>query len=811
MTWWLGAQVAGNISWYMQGSNGTNGVVTTPGAYNDNQWHHVVAARDGVSARNYLYVDGILQNPGGFLLTGFGTLASSNPITIGNLLYIGDSQFHMSGAIDEVAIYNKVLDETTEIIPHFNNIDQYQIGYCDGDEPIFLTEPVTKATVGQFYIYDVDASGNSKPTYSLIEKPSGMIIDSNTGVITWTPVSQSANGRVVVRATNDKESVDQVFNIFLADAPVCRPNLLAYWDFNLAGSAGYVDHIAGWELTGEAPSTTNGISGSGLAFDGINDSLNLSDDLGGVNIFFDFHDVPTFSFEVWMKSDASPSQTMVLVGREQPTNSTQYWLGVQTDGSVGFRLQDYLHTNPNIGMVEGGSVLDGNWHHIVASYNASSEAMQLYVDKVLVDETTQNFLDFGGWADLNIGHLNTTQDQFWYEGSIDELAFYNTALNLTQITDSYNNAMAGNGACIYNYAPVVLSSPDLTVKQDSLYSYDFITMDINEGDVLTLSVINAPAWLSDFVYIPGDSTAVISGTPSDSDVGISNVTLRVSDGTVNVDQEFQIEVINVNDPPEFSSDPPLTVDQDVKYSYTLLATDSDNDELTYSAPQIPLWLTLQDDILSGTPSNDDVGVHSVTLSVTDGVFVTDQEFELTVINVNDPPVVTSEPITEIRAGDSYLYQIDVLDPDPDDELTFVEESIPAWLTLTPASTFALLSGTPQMTDVGAHVVVIKISDGIEEEALAFSINVLDPTAIEDADYLVNKVYPIPTSSKVYFEFSELGDVYLKLIDMTGSVIKEVQFKNTDKMTIDISDLAQSIYFYSVTINDKTSVGQIIKE
>ena len=116
-----------------------------------------------------------------------------------------------------------------------------------------------------------------------------------------------------------------------------------------------------------------------------------------------------------------------------------------------------------------------------------------------------------------------------------------------------------------------------------------------------------------------------------------------------------------------------------------------------------------------------------------------------------------------------------------------------------------------MSDLGAYVVVVKVSDGIEEDAQAFSISVLDPTGIEDANYLVNRVYPTPASTEVTFEFAELGDVHLKIIDITGSQVKEIIEKHTDKMTIDISDLSSSVYFYSVTINGKTSVGQLMKE
>jgi hypothetical protein len=44
-------------------------------------------------------------------------------------------------------------------------------------------------------------------------------------------------------------------------------------------------------------------------------------------------------------------------------------------------------------------------------------------------------------------------------------------------------------------------------------------------------------------------------------------------------------------------------------------------------------------VLSGTPTNDDVGANTVALSLTDGVATVDQEFTIAVVNTNDAPVL----------------------------------------------------------------------------------------------------------------------------------------------------------------------------
>lgn len=64
------------------------------------------------------------------------------------------------------------------ILPHVNR------------PPEIVSDPVETVTVGEVYTYDVDATDPDPKdilTYSLIDEPTGMLIDEDNGVITWTP------------------------------------------------------------------------------------------------------------------------------------------------------------------------------------------------------------------------------------------------------------------------------------------------------------------------------------------------------------------------------------------------------------------------------------------------------------------------------------------------------------------------------------------------------------------------------------------------------------------------------------------------
>jgi hypothetical protein len=88
-----------------------------------------------------------------------------------------------------------------------------------GIMPVITSMPVTEATVNQPYSYDVNATGIPEPNYSLITAPAGMMIDGNTGIISWTPDSnQLGLNAVTVKASNSQGYDTQSFDVNVAGA-----------------------------------------------------------------------------------------------------------------------------------------------------------------------------------------------------------------------------------------------------------------------------------------------------------------------------------------------------------------------------------------------------------------------------------------------------------------------------------------------------------------------------------------------------------------------------------------------------------------
>lgn len=117
-------------------------------------------------------------------------------------------------------------DNTLRYIPNenFSGIDSFTYTISDGkgrtdtakvnvkvkavnNAPRFTSTPITKATVGALYTYNVNAKDTDegdKLTYSLTVKPTGMTIDAATGLLRWTPTGDQAGANdVVVEVTDD--------------------------------------------------------------------------------------------------------------------------------------------------------------------------------------------------------------------------------------------------------------------------------------------------------------------------------------------------------------------------------------------------------------------------------------------------------------------------------------------------------------------------------------------------------------------------------------------------------------------------------
>jgi hypothetical protein len=229
----------------------------------------------------------------------------------------------------------------------------------------------------------------------------------------------------------------------------------------------------------------------------------------------------------------------------------------------------------------------------------------------------------------------STNDNKWYGSEIIKLYAEDSGGGAFKKSDSIDVTYTIIKA---NEAPQITSIPDTVFDEDNNYSYSLIAQD-NDGNTLTYSCQLKPNWLNF-----SSSTHTLSGRPSNSDVGVSNVILRVSDGILYDEQSFHLTVTNVNDLPVITSFPDTIVNAGKPYTYELTASDIDvGDALTFNAIYIPDWLTFSPNtgsaLLYGAPVEENIGSQAIILKVSDGHADVLQGFTLKVM---DPISLSSD-------------------------------------------------------------------------------------------------------------------------------------------------------------------------
>jgi len=308
-------------------------------------------------------------------------------------------------------------------------------------------------------------------------------------------------------------------------------------------------------------------------------------------------------------------------------------------------------------------------------------------------------------------------------------------LILTLLSALMLNA-CGNSEKSSNDTPEISGNPASIALVGTAYNFTPNVRD-SDGDSLTFSIENSPAW-SSF----DSATGTITGIPATPDVGTyANIVLSVTDGKATSSlAPFSITVRAENHPPTISGNPPDSVVEGQRYSFTPSASDPDGDGLTYAVSNLPEWANFDssDGTLSGTPDYNNAGTYSgIVISASDGAASASlAAFSITVTHGNQAPTIGGQPPTTVTVGNLYDFTPTAADAD-DDTLTFSIANLPAWAGFSNSS--GRISGTPAAEDTGVYGnIIINVTDGRDTAQLAaFSITVASDNPGDTAEIYVD--------------------------------------------------------------------------
>jgi len=465
------------------------------------------------------------------------------------------------------------------------------------------------------------------------------------------------------------------------------------------------------------------------------------------------------------------------------------------------------------------------WVRIKANDGFGNSAVHQYELKVInalplitTVSITKIFEDQRYWTDYNSSddsqgiitwHLQTNAT--WL--SIDQRTGILSGTPTNNDTGYYNVKVGvddGNGGFSWaNFTLLVVNiedAPRITNKdttvatEDKLYSVKYNATDEDLGDIkFTWSIRSNASWLQIDEHL-----GLLYGTPNNGDVGSCYVNVTVQDRTY-LEDHHNFTIVVRNAPPRILTKDVTTATEDKAYvvHYT---SDDDGPGTTWHLATNAKWLTMDAATgnLSGMPRNDDVGKYPVEVSVNDGHGgLSKTNFTLTVLNANDPPVISSAPALNATVDSAYEYQVKATDVDKGDVLNYSLAGSPAGMAIN--ATTGLLTWVPKDGQEGAQSVSVGVSDG--------NVTVLQNFTVTVEPHLVVTIVKPTEGQKVSGKLTATGtakgpgDLVVE-VNIDGAGWKPAEGNSTWTYHLDTSNMKEGKHTMQVRASWKGHTSEV---
>ncbi len=504
--------------------------------------------------------------------------------------------------------------------------------------------------------------------------------------------------------------------------------------------------------------------------------------------------------------EVDPNDMNYLDGKDYFFNITHLNIGVHSyqfwasDGNyIKFtklvNKPEVYNTPPNITTEDNSTAIEDLYYKVSYEYediDLANVGQLGYWDS----STNASWLAFNQiTAILNGTPMNDDVGSYWVNISINDtmdMDYTNFTLTVININD---NPMINTNNIEFTY-------------EDELYEVDYNATDIDSplGDQIWSLSTNASSWLD-----IDSATGIISGTPTNDDVGDYWVNVSVEDGDDGLAYtNYTLIVLNVNDRPEIITDNELIANANVLYKVDYNATDIDSplSQFAWSLNTNATWLDVVSNtgILSGTPTNSDVGWYNINITVDDGDGGHDwHEFILSVITEgfeNEPPKITTIDKVSITAGELYNIVYEATDDrTPVESLIWSYNSNASWLSFSKST--RLLSGIPTLSHVGWYWVNVTVNDGEDGwDWHVFNLRVIKEPVDENNVPILSDPTMSPSEGDTETEFTFTVHYYDLDNDAPTFILVVIDNKSYN-MTLTSGDPSNGTYAYSTKLSEGT--------
>jgi len=447
-------------------------------------------------------------------------------ITNGTLILNGNKVSKLQGYVTQgwLKAYN---GNSILAISYNSTTDKTQVTAIAPVAPVIISTPVTTATVGKLYRYDVNSTGLPAPTYMLVTAPAGMTINSTTGLISWSPgVNQLGSNAVSVRVYNSVGVNTQSFSI----------NTVAEKWWSGSGANTKWSTPANW-WGSVVPNNNN------VAFIDTEGKISLID--SSVTAVCDGLHVGEWEWNCRMNitgGSLTVDNDMYIATMKHQYGYAQGMV-YMSGGTVNIGGNLYVCNNGWWGLFEitGGTVNVAGTVWVPSGVDANDEGaawgeVRLYGGTLTANDLERNELCGGSIFDITTGTLILNGNKVsklqgyvtagWlkaYNGNGMVVIGYNSTTNKTQVT------------ALAPAVPVIISTPVTTATVGKSYTYDVNATGIR---IPTYSLITSPAGMT-----INSTTGVISWAPNANQLGSNSVSVRATNNMGSNTQSFSINTV----------------------------------------------------------------------------------------------------------------------------------------------------------------------------------------------------------------------------------------------------------------------------
>jgi len=208
--------------------------------------------------------------------------------------------------------------------------------------------------------------------------------------------------------------------------------------------------------------------GSALRFDGTDDNVRFVEnsriDLGAIS--------ESYSLSGWFKTTTNSATNVVIAGKQISTGSAYPYVIYLDSSEFGcFALRD---SSANTPFVCGATALnDGNWHHIAGVRDVQNDVIRVFIDGVQVSTATDTTIaSSANNDDFSIGNSGTTYTQFDFNGDIDNVHLFWSAMDAGAVIRDLNGTHPLGGSPIgsqVGYWNFDEGAQTITNNQNSLF------------------------------------------------------------------------------------------------------------------------------------------------------------------------------------------------------------------------------------------------------------------------------------------------------------------------------------------------------